>query len=177
MNRTEFIRRTISAGVLPLTLLLASAPVGQNPPALQSARTYYVDSVAGNDDQTGTTPAQAWRNLAKVNATTFHPGDRILLKSGSVWRGQLWPKGSGAEGRPITPDMYGGGVKPVIEGAGGAKEVSETCTNDAETAAPAEIEGQASHPEPEKACPRTEAASYAGSEVAEGSGASFSGTG
>ena len=41
-----------------------------------------------------------------------------MLKSGSVWHGQLWPKGSGAEGRPITVSMYGGGVKPVINGDG-----------------------------------------------------------
>jgi len=30
----------------------------------------------------------------------------------------LWPKGSGTEGRPITIGMYGGGVKPVINGGG-----------------------------------------------------------
>lgn len=53
-----------------------------------------------------------------MNATSFLPGDRILLKSGSVWAGQLWPKGSGAEGRPIKVEMYGGGVKPIIRGNG-----------------------------------------------------------
>jgi hypothetical protein len=83
-----------------------------------SLRTYYVDSIAGNDDNSGTTPANAWKSLAKVNATTFLPGDRILLKSGSAWKGQLWPKGSGVDGRPITVDMYGGGVRPVIQGSG-----------------------------------------------------------
>jgi hypothetical protein len=30
----------------------------------------------------------------------------------------LWPKGSGTEGHPIRVDMYGGGVKPVINGDG-----------------------------------------------------------
>ena len=80
--------------------------------------TYYVDSVDGQDSNPGTTPATAWQSLAKVNSTTFLPGDRILLKSGSVWEGQLWPKGSGAEGRPIAVDMYGGGVRPVIRGNG-----------------------------------------------------------
>lgn len=64
----------------------------------------------------------AWKSLAKVNATRFRPGDRILLRSGSVWHGQLWPKGSGAEGRPILVDMYGGGVKPVIHGDGLAED-------------------------------------------------------
>jgi len=113
---------TISTGILALVLLLAPAFAGQNPSAMQSARTYYVDSLAGNDANTGTTPASAWKSLAKVNATTFLPGDRILLKSGTAWRGQLWPKGSGVEGRPITVDMYGGGVKPVIQGEGLAED-------------------------------------------------------
>jgi len=97
--------RTLGAG--PLAPQLESRPT-----------TYYVDSVDGHDSGPGTTPGTAWQSLAKVNSTTFLPGDRILLKSGSVWEGQLWPKGTGAEGRPITVDMYGGGVRPVIRGNG-----------------------------------------------------------
>ncbi len=115
------MRAIISAGVLALVFLWAPAMAGQNP-STAPARTYYFDSAAGKDSNTGTAPASAWKTLAKVNATTFLPGDRILLKSGSVWQGQLWPKGSGAEGRPIIIDMYGGGVKPVINGAGRAED-------------------------------------------------------
>ena len=79
-----------------------------------SGKTYYVDSRSGNDGNAGTTPDAPWKTLDKINATTFQPDDRILLKSSSVLRGQLWPKGSGSEGHPIRVDMYGGGVKPVI---------------------------------------------------------------
>jgi hypothetical protein len=60
--------------------------------------------------------------LAKVSATVFQPGDRILFKSGSVWTGQLWPKGSGTEAHPILVDKYGGDAKPVIHGAGQAED-------------------------------------------------------
>jgi parallel beta helix pectate lyase-like protein len=80
--------------------------------------TYYLDSRDGRDTNSGTSPALPWKTLDRVNAKTFLPGDRILLRSGSVWRGQLWPKGSGGEGRPITVGMYGGGVKPFINGEG-----------------------------------------------------------
>lgn len=83
-----------------------------------SGMAYYVDSRGGDDTNTGTSPATAWKTLEKVNATTFRPGDQILLRSSSVWRGQLSPKGSGVEGRPIRVGMYGGGVKPVINGDG-----------------------------------------------------------
>lgn len=69
---------------------------------------YYVDAADGSDAAKGTGPATAWRSLAKVSATTFRPGDRILLKAGSTWSDQrLWPKGSGSKGRPITIDAYG----------------------------------------------------------------------
>ncbi|MGH7744118.1 MAG: right-handed parallel beta-helix repeat-containing protein [Candidatus Dormibacteria bacterium] len=84
----------------------------------QSGTAYYVDSQGGNDSNAGTSPGAAWKTLEKVDATVFHPGERILLRSGSVWSGQLWPKGSGAQGLPITLNMYGGGVKPVINGDG-----------------------------------------------------------
>ena len=87
-------------------------------PKIQTGSAYYVDSRAGDDSNAGKSPATAWKTLEKVNATTFQPGDRILLRSGSVWHGQLWPKGSGAAERPITIGTYGGGVKPVIQGDG-----------------------------------------------------------
>lgn len=83
---------------------------------------YYVDSVSGSDSNSGTSPDAAWKTLAKVNATTFHPGDRILFKSGAVWTGQLWPKGSGTAERPIVIDKYGGDALPVVNGAGLAED-------------------------------------------------------
>jgi hypothetical protein len=80
--------------------------------------TYYVDAVSGLDANNGTSPASAWQSLTKVNGRTFEPGDSILFKSGSVWTGQLVPKGSGAQGKPIVIGKYGGSVKPRIDGNG-----------------------------------------------------------
>jgi len=91
---------------------------GYRPTRERACATYYVDSRGGNDSNAGTSPATAWKTLEKLNATTFLAGDRILLKSNSAWQGQLWPKGSGVEGKPITVGIYGGGVKPVINGEG-----------------------------------------------------------
>ncbi|HXM95860.1 MAG TPA: right-handed parallel beta-helix repeat-containing protein [Candidatus Dormibacteraeota bacterium] len=79
---------------------------------------YYVDARNGDDGNAGTTPAAAWKSLKKINDTNFLPGDHILLKSSSIWEGQLWPKGSGTKGQPIKVGMYGGDVKPVINGGG-----------------------------------------------------------
>jgi hypothetical protein len=87
-----------------------------------SGMSYYLDAISGNDTNSGSAPEHAWKTLAKINDTTFHPGDRILLKSGAVWTGQLWPKGSGTAEHPIIIDKYGGEAKPVINGAGLAED-------------------------------------------------------
>lgn len=105
----------IGAAVAAPASAATPAPTG---PAI--GHTYYVDSAHGDDGSKGTSPAHAWQSLDKVDATTFHPGDRILLKAGSRWTGQLWPKGSGARNHPITIGSYGDGAKPAIEGAGEA---------------------------------------------------------
>lgn len=85
--------------------------------------TYYLDATGGDDDNTGTSPEKAWQSLEKVNGTVFLPGDRILLKSGEIWNGQLRPQGSGTEGMPISIGAYGDDSRrPVINGNGEGRE-------------------------------------------------------
>ncbi|UKS26902.1 hypothetical protein LOZ80_36485 [Paenibacillus sp. HWE-109] len=83
-----------------------------------AGNSYYVDAVNGSDSNDGLSNATAWQSLSKVNSKVFMPGDRILLKAGGVWTGQLYPKGSGTAGNPITIDQYGTGSKPLIQGGG-----------------------------------------------------------
>jgi hypothetical protein len=52
--------------------------------------------------------------VAKVNATTFQPGDSILFARGSVCTGQLTPQGSGTSSAVITLADYGEGALPII---------------------------------------------------------------
>jgi hypothetical protein len=113
-------QRALGIFVVLTGLVCVDARGGDEPRqnTARKAMTFYIDSQNGDDGKVGTTPEAAWKTLGKVNATTFLPGDRILLKASSVWEGQLWPKGSGVEGKPITLGMYGGGVKPVINGDG-----------------------------------------------------------
>lgn len=82
------------------------------------AATYYVDAAAGKDEFAGTSPATAWSSLAKVNATTFQPGDTLLFKAGGVWKGVLHPLGAGTSAAHIRIDSYGPGNKPLINGRG-----------------------------------------------------------
>ncbi|MDN3583745.1 hypothetical protein [Mucilaginibacter flavus] len=81
-------------------------------------RTFYINATTGNDKNDGTSISTSWKTLEKINRTTFLPGDRILLKSGCAWIGQLMPKGSGNPTNPIKIDKYGKGLKPKIDANG-----------------------------------------------------------
>jgi len=75
---------------------------------------YYLDSAAGSDSNDGMSPATAWKSLTKINGVTFQPGNKICLKAGGSWTGQLAPKGSGTSAAPIVVDQYGSGAKPLL---------------------------------------------------------------
>ena len=78
---------------------------------------FYVDSLAGNDGNPGTSSSTPWRTIAKVNATRFTAGDHILFKRGGTWRELLQPSSSGEAGNPIVIDAYGTGAAPIVSGA------------------------------------------------------------
>jgi len=100
----------VSAGSRPSP---ANSPAGR--PQF-SGTTYYVSSVNGNDADSGTSAAQAWKTLKAVNSRTFSPGDKILFERGTQYTGRLVAHGSGAEGFPIIVDAYAEGSKPRIDG-------------------------------------------------------------
>ena len=96
------------AAAAPTTDSPVAAAWGGNTANTLGGTDYHLDATAGDDAADGRTPATAWKTLARANAVTFQPGDRVLLKAGETWSGQqLWPKGSGADGRPIEIDAYG----------------------------------------------------------------------
>ncbi|MCS6917683.1 MAG: right-handed parallel beta-helix repeat-containing protein [Chitinophagales bacterium] len=81
-----------------------------------AAQSSYYLSPSGNDANNGTSPAQAWRTLARASQQAFQPGDSLLLESGGVYRGTLWLHGSGTAAAPIVISSYGAGSKPLISG-------------------------------------------------------------
>lgn len=74
------------------------------------ATNYYV-SAAGNDGALGTSPATAWKSLAKVNSFTFAANDSILLRRGDVFWGALVPGRNN-----LNFAAYGTGARPLITG-------------------------------------------------------------
>ncbi len=83
------------------------------------AASYYVSSSDPNASDSYTTPTAAlpWKTIAKVNATTFTPGDTIYFKCGDTWRETLTVKSGSQTGATTTYTFYGTGAKPVISGA------------------------------------------------------------
>lgn len=87
-----------------------------------TAAEYYVDSSRGDDAAAGTSPAEAWKTLARTRKGEVKPGDTVRLARGGVWREQLIPV-SGEKGSPVTYTWYDpprsgerrdGGVKAAI---------------------------------------------------------------
>jgi len=86
---------------------------------IASATDYYVKT-EGNDGLSGTSDANAWATITKVNtewaAGTFAPGDNIYFNRGDTFYGSIVVTESGASGSPITIGAYGTGDDPVIYG-------------------------------------------------------------
>ena len=87
---------------------------------------YYVDATNGHDSDVGISSDAPWQTLAKVNGSSFSPGDNILFKMDETWTSPgtqgspaLWIDDSGEEGNPITFGAYGSGINnPTITNAG-----------------------------------------------------------
>lgn len=78
---------------------------------------YYIDNLAGNDLNTGTSITSPWKSISKINSYNFVGGDQVLFKRGGVWREQLIIPSSGNSTDPITFGAYGSGNNPVISGS------------------------------------------------------------
>lgn len=92
---------------------------------VREGKTFYVDSEKGDDSAEGTSEKTPWKSLNKVKEYgTFVPGDKILLKRGSVFTGQqLVFQGMGTKGNPIEINAYGKGELPRLEGNGQVENV------------------------------------------------------
>lgn len=105
--------------------LLLYADFSKVEPAATKARDYYVDSVSGSDTNDGSEKSP-YRTLKALHTKDLSPGDRILLKAGSVYNGleaALTFKGSGTQEQPIYVGMYGEGAKPVLNGEGKVEDL------------------------------------------------------
>ena len=86
--------------------------------SLAGATNYYI-SPTGNDANSGTGQAQAWRTIARLNQSlfAFQPGDQILFQRGATFRGRITFGSNGTANSPIIIGAYGTGAQPIISGS------------------------------------------------------------
>ncbi|MFA5151449.1 MAG: Ig-like domain-containing protein [Clostridia bacterium] len=80
------------------------------------ATKYYVKN-DGNNTNTGLSDAQAWQTIAKVNSSSFSPGDTIAFKRGHAWREMLTIPSSGNASNYLVFTNYDTGSNPIIYGS------------------------------------------------------------
>lgn len=81
-----------------------------------TGKSYYIDATSGDDTNNGLCPDKAWKSLERVKSVTFQPGDRLLLRRGEKFKGELNFIGKGSSAHPIIVDAYGKGDNPCIIG-------------------------------------------------------------
>jgi hypothetical protein len=79
--------------------------------------TYYINPL-GDDNNTGTSPSEAWQTIDKANQMIFQPGDQILFEGGKTFAGTLRLNefDSGVAGNPVTIGSYGSGRATIDAG-------------------------------------------------------------
>ncbi len=99
-----------------LCLVLAFLSVEVISFAADAPKTYYVDPTLGNDNESGTSPEEAWKTLERAGDKTYMPGEKLLLKCGETFMigRDFVTRGNGTQENPIMISTYGEGERPVI---------------------------------------------------------------
>ena len=90
-----------------LILVMLSAPLCMTSAAANSGTVYYVDAFGGNDLNSGTSEGAAWKTLSRASEVTYAPGDKLLLKAGSIFNECFTAMGGGTAEAPVIFGSYG----------------------------------------------------------------------
>lgn len=75
---------------------------------------YYIDSTDGENANAGTSPDAPWRDFTNINGKTLGPGERLLIKRGSVINQELQVFACGTADSWVEIGPYGTGPRPII---------------------------------------------------------------
>lgn len=82
------------------------------------ANTYYIDSIAGNNTNSGLSPNDAFYDFFAIGDNTISPGDSILFAANTSYSGFFDILFSGNKEQPVYISHYGEGAKPKLSNAG-----------------------------------------------------------
>lgn len=87
--------------------------------SVSQGQTFYV-SPNGSDQNSGTSPQQAWKTISRVNSQALVAGDSVLFQGGQSFSGNLYlsPTEQGSTSAPITIGSYGTGHATILAGTG-----------------------------------------------------------
>ena len=114
-TRRGFLRNASRLAVgLGLSRLVAGSSAAETTGA---NRTFYIDT-AGNNENSGLSATEPWRDFTQVNQRTFTAGDSILLRRGCTWHEELNLQGTGSPDDFLILSAYGVGPRPRIQRSG-----------------------------------------------------------
>ncbi|MBT4817715.1 MAG: hypothetical protein HON70_18560, partial [Lentisphaerae bacterium] len=89
-------------------------PVPPLPRFAAGGTTYYIDAVSGSNVNAGTEPGSAWQDFANINGKTLGPGEKLLIRRGSVINQELTVSAAGTAENWAEIGAYGDGPRPII---------------------------------------------------------------
>ncbi len=113
MHGYKFTRFVRAGRWTPICLLVFTSLL-HGPVAAQKAVTYYVDSLNGSNANPGTSVEAPWRDFTNVNGKVLGPGERLLIKRGSVICQELRIGAKGTPEQWAEIGAYGEGARPIL---------------------------------------------------------------
>ena len=94
-----------------------------------SPSVYYLNAETGNDANSGTSPRKAWKSLSMINNMKIGAGEKILLRSGQTFSGNIKIKSViGTPEAPVIFSSYGNG-RATIESGDSSAFIASDCEN------------------------------------------------
>lgn len=114
MQRTTYALRTASAVLALIGIFLSDVVSAQVDTPDVSSVTYYIDSVAGLNTNSGTSAESPWQDFSNINGKTLQAGQKLLIKRGSVINQELQVSARGTSDKWVEIGAYGEGPRPSI---------------------------------------------------------------
>lgn len=78
-----------------------------------ASATYYIDSVGGDDSNSGTSTDSAWKTVEKLKTLQLNAGDSVLFRRGGEYECSVTLTCSGTKENPIIISAYGNESDPL----------------------------------------------------------------
>ncbi|MDY5934457.1 MAG: hypothetical protein SPJ31_04065, partial [Oscillospiraceae bacterium] len=95
--------KKLTAVFLTVLMVVLAIPVS----AESFCEVYYIDSVSGDDLNSGKTQSDAWKSTENLKTLELDKGDSVLFKRGGEYFCELTLSLAGSEDAPITIGAYG----------------------------------------------------------------------